>query len=172
MTITELQSLFAYSRWATDCLLGACEALPEGEWSRDLGSSFPSLRDTFVHIVGADWAWLRRWQGDSPQAPPEWKATASAAELRTILEAVHRERSAFFGALTEADLSQVVRFRFLSGAQGAQPLGSLALHVVNHATYHRGQVVTMLRQLGVTPPPTDLYVFLLVTQQAANPPSA
>lgn len=171
MNLSDFRTLFAYGDWATDRMLAAAEPLPEDQWTRDLGSSFPSLRDTLAHIVGAEWAWLRRWQGESPRGAPDWKDTATAARLREVLRDVQAGRTRFLDGLREDDLRTVVHFTFLSGTAGAQALGDLMMHVVNHSTYHRGQVATMLRQCGVVPPSTDLYVFNLVRAQGVPAPS-
>jgi uncharacterized damage-inducible protein DinB len=80
----------------------------------------------------------------------------AAGEL-TELEA---ERGSFLDGLSDADLDRVVSFRNLAGEPYADPLDGLIRHVVNHSTYHRGQVSTLLRQLGLTPPNTDLITYL------------
>jgi uncharacterized damage-inducible protein DinB len=171
MHLSDFRTLFAYSHWASERLLTAAGQLSDEQWTRDLGSSFPSVRETFAHFLAAEWIWFRRWQGENPQRPPEWKDTASLARLREILEELHAERSRFLDTLSEDRLAAVVHFTFLSGTPGAQPLGSLMLHVVNHSTYHRGQVTTMLRQLGVAPPSTDLYAFNALVAETAELPA-
>lgn len=159
MNVADLRHLFAYGHWASARLLAAGEALPEADWSRDLGSSFPSVRDTLAHLIGAEWVWLRRWEGHSPDAPPGWTRAASPATLRDALGEVAEDRERFLAGLRDADLARTVRFRFLSGGEDSGALGDLMLHVANHSTHHRGQVVTLLRQLGAAPPSTDLFVF-------------
>jgi uncharacterized damage-inducible protein DinB len=61
--------------------------------------------------------------------------------------------------LDPAALGRTVAFRFLSGNAGEATLVSLLLHVVNHSTYHRGQLATLFRQVGVAPPQSDLLLF-------------
>src|SRR5690606_41708356 len=57
--------LLAYHDWANGRFLDAAAALPEAAWTRDLGSSFPSVQATMAHAIGAEWVWLRRWQGEA-----------------------------------------------------------------------------------------------------------
>ncbi len=159
MTLSDLRHLFAYSRWASDRLIAAAAELTAEEWKRDLRSSFPSVAATVAHILGAEWLWLRRWQGESPTQLPGWVEESMPELLRAVNAEVHADRDQFMSTLGDVDLSRIVAYRRLNGEAGEQPLGDLMMHVVNHSTYHRGQVVTLLRQLDVTPPTTDLFVF-------------
>lgn len=155
----EIRQLYAYDRWANRRLLDAALALPPADLDRDLGSSFPSVRATLAHLLSSHWVWLERWLGRSPTCvPADWDLStgpAIAALWREVEEAQRR----FVEGLSAADLDRVVDYRNLAGTPYSQPLGDLLRHVVNHATYHRGQVVTMLRQLGATAPSTDLVQF-------------
>jgi len=159
MNIAELRSFFAYNEWANTRLLDAAAHLSEEQFIRNLASSFPSIRDTFSHIVAVEWVWLRRWKGESPQSLPEWATTPSPQILRQKLSEVETERSAFLVLLGEQDLQQSIAYRNLKGEEWRYLLVDLLLHLVNHSTYHRGQIVTMLRQVGATPLPTDLLIF-------------
>jgi uncharacterized damage-inducible protein DinB len=75
------------------------------------------------------------------------------------LAEIEADRHAFLQTLSESALATQISFRYLSGAEAVHVLGDALIHVVNHSTYHRGQVATMLRQLGAAPPPTDFIVF-------------
>src|SRR5690606_23016348 len=143
-------------------------ALSEEAWTRDLGGSFPSVQAAMAHLVAAEWVWLRRWQGENPTDTPAWTEAPSAARLRAVLTALERERAALLSLLGDDDFARPVAYTLFSGAAGTDPLGALVLHVVNHATYHRGQVAAMLRRLGHAPPPTDLLVFLRETDRAGG----
>jgi len=103
--------------------------------------------------------WLRRWKGESPSAGPDWAASPSRETLRNKLREVETERSAFLASLSDSDLMQPITYRNLKGEEWRYLLGDLLLHLVNHSTYHRGQITTMLRQVGITPPSTDLLIF-------------
>jgi len=160
MTINEARELFDYGSWATARMFGAAEALTEEQLEAPMTSSFPSFSATLAHIVAAEWIWLRRWLGDSPATVPDWVARPALAQTKTELAAVEAERASFLERLTDADLAEAVVYRGLDGQAFSLPLGQLMRHVVNHSTYHRGQLVTLLRQLGHTPPNTDLVRYL------------
>ncbi len=155
MTTSEAKQLFAYGSWANARMFAAAEALPPAQVEAAVASSFPSVRATLAHIVGAEWIWTRRWVGESPAAFPPWIASAPLAELKSRLASVEAERAAFLAPLTDTDIGAELRYRGTDGKEFSHPLGDLVRHVVNHSTYHRGQLATLLRQLGQTPPSTD-----------------
>ena len=159
MTAAEIAELFAYTDWANDRILEAALSLPDEQWSRELGGGFPTLAETLTHMIGAEWFWLRRCQGITPDAPPKFVTEPSPQSLGMGFDELKRERAVFLASLSDGDLAVVREYRLRSGLAGAQPLGSLLLHVVNHSTYHRGQAAAMLRRLGVEVPATDLLVF-------------
>jgi uncharacterized damage-inducible protein DinB len=155
----EIRDLYAYNRWANRRIRAAAAALSAAERQRDLGSSFPSVQATLTHVLGAEWIWLERWNGRSPAGfPADWDL-ADWAALERRWDDVERAQASFVGDLSEADLLRPVDYRTIDGTPYAAPLGQLLRHVVNHSTYHRGQVVTMLRQLGRPAPDTDLVVY-------------
>jgi uncharacterized damage-inducible protein DinB len=159
MNVIEVVSLFAYNEWANNRMLSSVEQLTEEQFGRRLGGSFPTIRDTAAHIVSAEWIWLRRWHGESPTAAPEWATSPSAAVQRSKLREIETDRLAFLRALKDADLDRPLAYKRLNGESNSLPLGHLLRHVVNHSTYHRGQVATMIRQVGGTPASTDLLNF-------------
>jgi uncharacterized damage-inducible protein DinB len=157
--IEEIRELYAYNHWANGRMLDATADLPHEELTRDLGSSFPSVRDTLTHMLGAEWIWLSRWMGVSPSGVPvSWDLSTHAA-IRDRWRAVEEERSAFLDAQTGASLERVIEYRNTAGEPFSNPLWQMLRHVVNHASYHRGQITTMLRQLGRPAATTDLIVF-------------
>jgi uncharacterized damage-inducible protein DinB len=160
MTTNEARQLFSYGSWATALMFGAAEALTEEQLEAFVASSFPSISGTLGHIVGSEWLWLRRWLGDSPASMPAWVGKPALTELKVQLAAVEAERTSFLARLTDADLERVVSYRGTDGQSFSQVLGHLMRHVVNHSTYHRGQLATQLRQLGETPPSTDFTRYL------------
>jgi len=163
MTPDEARELFDYDSWANGLMFGAAKALTPEQIQTPLESSFPSFLATLAHIVGVEWLWLRRWEGEDPRAMPDWVRSPDLADLEHRLRTVEAERAAF---LAEADLERVVSYHGLDGQAFSLPLGKLMRHVVNHSTYHRGQLATMLRQLGQAPPGTDFTLYLRQAQQA------
>lgn len=157
--VEEIRQLYAYNRWANRRILGAAARLGPKELGRDLGNSFPSIRDTLAHVLGAEWIWLSRWQGVSPSGPPASWDLSTIEALRARWTEVEREQEAFIVALTDDALGRMITYRNLKGDTFTGPLWQMLRHVVNHSTYHRAQVVTMLRQLGAEAVGTDLIQF-------------
>ena len=139
-------------------MAGRMRRTPE-QFTQPMGSSFTSVRDTLAHIYGAESVWLERFHGRSPSALPDVTQFSDVASLREPwLE--HEERLLIFvRALTQSDLDRVMEYKTLRFGVYQNPLWQSMQHVVNHGTYHRGQVTTMLRQLGAQPILTDLMHF-------------
>lgn len=154
-----MKELYAYDRWANARILGACAPVPGSELSRDLSGSFPSVLATLSHILAANWIWLERWHGRSPAGVPASWGLTDLPKLRERWGEVERGQARFVDDLEPADLERTVDYRNSAGIAFAAPLAQLMRHVVNHSTYHRGQVVTMLRQLGAEAVSTDLVLY-------------
>ena len=155
----ELQRLFDYNRWATRRLLDAAESVSAEDLRKDMKSSFPSLLDTLTHMMGAEWIWLQRWKGIQPTASASTAGLDSVKALRNVWDTLWREQQGFLDGLEDGDQKRAIAYKTLKGDPDTRALDELMRHVVNHATYHRGQVVTMLRQLGAVPPSTDYVRF-------------
>jgi uncharacterized damage-inducible protein DinB len=159
MTLSDVLEHFAYNKWANDRTLDAIRPLTPEQLTRNLGSSFPSICETAAHIASAEWIWLRRWKGQSPAAHAEWAKRATMEVVVAQFEAIEAERAAWLGTLTDSDLARPLSFRLLNGQADQQVLSSQLLHLVNHSTYHRGQIAGMIRQVGATPLATDLIAY-------------
>lgn len=154
-----IEALYRYNSWANARVLDAAALVPETDFTRDLKSSHGSMRDTLVHIVWAEWIWLRRWKGDSPALVFPPSDFPNASSLRDRFRAVAAERSAFLSDLPVERLLQPLEYTNLKGETWRYLLWQQLHHVVNHSTYHRGQVTTMLRQLGANAVATDFLVY-------------
>ena len=124
-----------------------------------MGGSFASLRGTLAHVYGAEWIWLERWRGLSPRSLPFSLDFPDVERIRTRWQDVEREQREFLDALDPARLAEVISYVNLKGETFAYPLRRMLQHVVNHSSYHRGQIATLLRQLGATPLSTDLLLY-------------
>ena len=159
MTPEEIRALFDYNAWANHRSLEAAAALSNEQFSRPLSSSFSSVRDTLAHICGAEWVWHERFQGNSPSALPDLSALNTAETLRAHWSVQESQLLGFVARLTQADLDRVMEYKTLKFGIYQNPLWQSMQHLVNHGTYHRGQVTTLLRQLGAKPILTDLMHF-------------
>jgi uncharacterized damage-inducible protein DinB len=156
MNVDDFRVLYDYNAWANHRTLESCAALDSEEFTRDLGSSFRSVRDTLVHIGGAEWIWLERWHGRAPQSMPQASDSPDLESVRRRSAEIERDLLDYVASLTPENLQRVVQYKTLAGTPMAQPLWQCLQHLVNHGTYHRGQITTLLRQLGGKPVSTDL----------------
>jgi uncharacterized damage-inducible protein DinB len=165
MNLLDVKNLFSYTEWANELAMDAAQKLPDENLRRDVGISHKSIFGTLVHMAGAEWIWLERWHGRSPAKAEAWSlwSTESCAGLSMLQERwgqLVAQRKQFVSELDESKLSAELPFKLLSGDPSSMPLINQMQHVVNHATMHRGQVVGMIRQLGIEPPATDLIFYL------------
>lgn len=160
MTRIDALTLVDYHYWARDRACDAVRVLSADQFTRDLGNSFPSVRDTLAHIYGAEWIWLARWHGESPTALPSPRLFADLPSLLTAWTEQEVRMRAFVESLDDEGLRRAVQYKTTGGSTATSPMWQMVQHVVNHASYHRGQVTTMLRQLGAAPPKSqDLITF-------------
>jgi len=125
-----------------------------------MGSSFRSVRDTCAHTYAAEWAWYSRWQGASPTALLPLDQFPDVASLRHPWTELESKMRMFLESLGEPGIHRVFEYTLLNGQAGATVFWQMLQHVVNHASYHRGQVTTLMRQLGAAPPKSmDLIAF-------------
>ena len=165
MNRSDLERLFDYTEWANGLALGAAAELSAENLRRDFNISHGSIFGTLLHMAGADWIWLERWHGRSPAKAEAWAlwTTESCGDLTALNERwrdVIDRRARFLAEVDEARLAAEMPFKLLSGDPSSMPLVDQMQHIANHATLHRGQVVGMIRQLGLEPPSTDLLFYL------------
>jgi len=154
--------LVDYSVWADQQLLSACTVLTPEEQSLDLGSSHIGVSGTLRHIYDSERFWLSQFRKGElvplaefanprrfPPAPPEPNLNNLQQRWREVWEGLHN----YVEILPEAEFALE-----LHAIDWSIPRWKLLLHVVNHATLHRGQVMGMLRQLGKQPPTNDIFI--------------
>lgn len=160
MTYDDLRLLVDYNYWARDRVLDAIATITPEEFIRPMGNSFSSVRDTVAHICAAERIWITRLKGDKPQEiqkPDRLPDVDAARKEWAELESDMREQLARLGP--EA-VEHTIEYQDLRGNDQLDVLWQVLQHVVNHGTYHRGQITTMLRQLDASPPKsTDLIAF-------------
>jgi uncharacterized damage-inducible protein DinB len=155
MTPPEALLHLRYSGWASRKLMDAARALPSGDLNKPLGVSHGSLLGTLGHVYWADRLWCTRTA--DPSLDPLSEATWELLEHDWPL--IQQKWEDWAAALDGDALAQAISFTGLNGKPYQMPAWQIVLHVVNHATLHRGQAMAMLRQLGVKPPATDLIFY-------------
>jgi uncharacterized damage-inducible protein DinB len=168
VTKDDIALLYEYDRWANHRVFEACSALSTEQFTRDLGGSFSSLRDTLLHIFAGEWGWLQYWKQQSPDTAFLADLTArrkvlfdpnafpELAAVRQKWAEVEKEQVEFIELLTDERLERMLPVR-----KTQVKLIHLMQHVANHSTYHRGQIALMMRQLGAAPQATDFHVFVM-----------
>ena len=155
----ETRDLLLYMLWAERQMLKSVRLVRSEDLTRDAGVSFRSILGTMAHILGAQKLWLSRFLGHpenfvlGPDDFPDLLSWISAWE-----ESASRVE-AFLAGLTDEQLAKPLSWTSLEGVPHTLPLWQPVLQLVNHSTYHRGQVVSLLRQMGYPTESTDLIQF-------------
>ena len=165
MNLSDIKHLFDYTEWANGLAMEAAGKLSDENLRREAKISHGSIFGTLLHMAGAEWIWLERWHGHSPAKAEAWSlwTTESSPDLATLNERwrdIIDRRARYISELDETRLAAELPFKLLSGDPNSMRLVDQMQHVANHATLHRGQVVGMIRQLGIDPPSTDLLFYL------------
>jgi len=168
MSPEEMRMLFDYNSWANHRCMDAAAALTNEQFTKPMRNSFSSVRDTLAHIFGAEWIWLERFQGRSPASLPDASEYVDLASLRQRWSEFEPRLLGFVRGLTQADLDRILEYKTLKFGVYSNPLWQSMQHVVNHGSYHRGQVTTLLRQLGAQPVLTDLMHYYRERAMAAK----
>jgi uncharacterized damage-inducible protein DinB len=163
MTPDEVRKLYDYNKWANRRIVDACRSVDATAFTKNLGNSFSSLRDTLAHIVGAEWVWLERWQRRSPKKLLASEEFPDLATIESRWAEIERGQDAFLARLTDELMRERIAYQNFKGETWEYSLGAMLQHLVNHSTYHRGQVVTLVRQLGGKPLSTDYLLYFDAT---------
>ncbi len=155
-----LQQYAAYTTWANQQLFDCIGTLSEEQIGQEVSSSFPSIKKTALHMLDADSIWWQRLKLAEQIERPSETFSGNFAELSKKLMGQSKLWEEWVHNATETQLSHVFAYQNNKKEQFKQPVYEMLLHIFNHATYHRGQLVTMLRQLGVEKiPGTDFVLF-------------
>ena len=159
MNVDDIRKLYEYNRWANDRIIDACRAVDPSQFTRKCGGSFDSIKDTLAHIAWAEWLWLERWQHRSPKKASLPEAS-DLPSIATVMGDVARGQQSFIEQLTDDRLDERISYVNIKGETWEYPLAQMLQHTVNHSTYHRGQIVTLLRQAGANGVSTDLLLYI------------
>ncbi|HVP43390.1 MAG TPA: DinB family protein [Terriglobales bacterium] len=166
ISLATFRELYRYNYWARDRQLAACAHLTEEEFRRPMGNSFSSVRDTLVHLLQVEWIWLERWNLRAPKVWPSDAGLTGLAQVTERWKAVERGVWEFLGRANEQDLRREISYVNFQGQTWTYALWRMMMHVITHQSYHRGQVTTLLRQLGKEAPMVD---YLLAIDMGLEP---
>ncbi len=159
MGIEDLRALYAYNGWANQRVRNSIQDLDPEIFKRDLEASFGSLQGTVAHLVSAQWNWMRRWKGQPASRPLPADAFASPQQANRRWVEVDRALADFVDGLDAGSLQRSIALTTPHGHSYSSLLWQAMQHVVNHSSYHRGQIAAMLRQVGAIPQGTDLMLY-------------
>lgn len=143
-----LLQLSAYNMWANQLLLDAINQLPEEKQKQEVPGSFKSLYATVLHILDAESIWWQRMKLQERITRPGDDFNGNMNDLANNLLHQNRQWNKWIINANEHQLQHVFQYRNSKREQFKQPIYQMLLHVFNHGTYHRGQLVNILRQVG------------------------
>jgi uncharacterized damage-inducible protein DinB len=151
-----LKQYATYNIWASQKLSDIVLRLPEEKQQEEIASSFSSLHKTIFHMWDAESIWWQRMRLQEKIIVPSITYNVAMKEVVAGLGSQSKQWEEWIANASDLAIEHVFQYKRLDGTQYKQPIWQMLLHVFNHATYHRGQVVNMLRQLGVDKiPSTD-----------------
>ncbi len=148
-----------YHHWANGKTASQIENLSSAVTEKEFGGSFPSIRLTLLHLLQADYRWLHRLNGvPIVEVPAEWQQ----ANVNTLLTTWRSVQDQLVSRVKElaGNENQIVKFVTAKGDPYEMALADVIAHLVNHGTYHRGQLVNMMRMAGEKPESTDYFIFV------------
>ena len=149
----------AYSQWASERSIESVLPLTIEEQNRYLYTSHHGVLGTLVHIYQADRIWLSRLDGSPRLTLADFNETFTLETLAPTWAKIHDGLQKWSAALTQDAVTSILKYINIQGHAYELPVWQVILHVVNHASYHRGQIASMLRQLNHKPIVTDLAAY-------------
>ncbi len=141
-----LHQHISYNQWANDRIINILRAVDDAIYFKESKSSFPSIEKTVLHIAGAENIWLGRLQQENPTVFPYINFAGSKSDSLQLLTQSSRQLLDFVRASDEAFFASTCSYKNMKGTVSEDSVEEILYHVVNHGTYHRGQIITMLRQ--------------------------
>jgi uncharacterized damage-inducible protein DinB len=156
----DIASLFAYNRWADRRVLDACRKLTPEQYAAEPVPGWSSIRASVVHIALTTEGWIRRLAGEAVDAAPTEAELPTAEAAERHLDLAYKALDGLLPRLTPELLATPQRITG-RGRSAMLPPWAIFRHVVNHTTYHRGQIAAKLKRLGLEPPATDLVYWVM-----------
>ncbi|MBV9225138.1 MAG: DinB family protein [Acidobacteriaceae bacterium] len=160
VSLEALQQHIDYNVWASRRLIAAVSGMSPEELAHDFKSADKSILGTLAHLYAAEKNWLARMKEGRAAVQNRTTEDSHLEPLLGKWVETQNGWKAWIRQLPPEAPNQVMEYCDLQGRPWAQPLWQIVLHVVNHATHHRGQISGFLRALGKVPPPLDYIAFV------------
>ena len=156
-----IQYLWRYMVHADDQMIAAAGTVPQAGYFREFDISAGSIHKLLVHALGAQQIWLERLLGHDPRKFLDPNDLPQLSDVAARWPDLHNQLLEFAERQTPSSLAVILHGRNMKGTPFALPVGAVMLHVCDHATYHRGQLNSMIKMAGGTPSPVMLYTFAM-----------
>jgi uncharacterized damage-inducible protein DinB len=163
----DVVALFAYDRWANAKIFDACRKLTAEQYLAEPVPGWSSVRSTIYHIaLATEWN-LRALAGDSDKSIPTEADLATVDDAARLLDRAYRRFEELHPTLTPERLNTMLTLRAI-GRTFTLPRWAMLRHIVNHSSYHRGQVSSKLKRFGIEQPNTDFFFWMIeqISQEA------
>lgn len=160
----EWQSMFYYHKWATQKLLDHVGSKDDLFFHLEAKNSFKSISETYSHVLSVDYLWYKRLTGI---VKPEWVEfdVSTVSDTKEAFSTLHEEMNQFFQTLTKEDWKSTLNFTNLKGDPFSNTREEMFFTFINHASYHRGQVTSFLRQFDLEGIAIDYIYYSKETQR-------
>ncbi|RUT35655.1 damage-inducible protein DinB [Paenibacillus zeisoli] len=148
---------YDYNIWASERVFEHLKTLPSDIFDKEVDLGFKSIAEVLSHLASADEVWLDRLQNDSSASIKTIRLT-SLEEARIYIDSLQSRMREYVLSIDHPE--QIVYYKNSMGQEFQNSVSEIVQHVVNHGTYHRGNISTILRHLGYTSIPTDYIVYL------------
>ncbi len=148
-----------YLRWGDQQSLLSARSVRDEEYYKEQNISIGSLHKMLVHCMAVQWLWLSRFRGESPQRAEDHTTYPTRMELEQRWPLVHAALIDFVGRTTPNQLGNPITYHDTKGASHTLPMRDMILHLIDHGSYHRGQIATMIKRAGGTPLPISFRIW-------------
>jgi uncharacterized damage-inducible protein DinB len=156
-----LREMCEYLRWGDQQSLIAARSVPDEGYYKDCGISAGSVHKVLVHCMAVQWMWLCRFRGEGPQRLEDEREYPHRMDVEQRWPLVHSALIDFVGHQSQQALQQPVSYRDTRGETHTIALRDMILHLIDHGSYHRGQINTLIKKAGGTPQPISYRLWVV-----------
>jgi uncharacterized damage-inducible protein DinB len=164
-----IKTFYSYNSWATNQLMQSLNQLSAEQYDASRCSAHGSIRDTLAHLLSTQWGWISWFDGSMSVAEAvtykiKNEEIEHPADAKNRWVSIDSKTNGFVESLTEEILNADKPFTLPNGFESAMPLWKMMLHVANHGTHTRAQIVAAIRRAGVTPANCEMIYYLMTNK--------